>query len=59
MDLGQGRERAQGLQSWVGDHKTGMAVIIWVAEDMTGPDLMETNGQTSTPMFHYTKDVPF
>lgn len=39
--------------------QTGAAVIILVAEDMTGADLMETSGQTSTPMFHYTKDVPF
>jgi len=36
-----------------------VAVITLVAEDMTGPDLMETSEQTSTPMINYTKDVPF
>tara|TARA_R100001039_G_C1850524_1_gene110747 strand:- start:1925 stop:2035 length:111 start_codon:yes stop_codon:yes gene_type:complete len=36
-----------------------VAVITLLAGDMTGPDLMETSGQISTPMFHYTKDVPF
>ena len=42
-----------------GRSQTGVAVIILVAEDMTGPDLMETSGQISTPMFLYTKDVSF